>query len=65
MRHLHSQCHFRHALFALQDADGYVEALLDMARVQTQARRASISFRAATAHPERRNAEPRNRAELH
>jgi hypothetical protein len=34
MRHLHTPSHFRHALFALQDADGYVEALLEMARDQ-------------------------------
>ncbi len=27
MRHLHSQFHFRHALFALQNPDGYVDAL--------------------------------------
>ena len=41
MRHLHSDAHFRHALYALQGADGYVEALLDMAR--ENARRASAS----------------------
>lgn len=39
MRHLHSESHFRHALFALQDADGYVEALLGMAREQVAGRR--------------------------
>ena len=32
MRHLHSQFHFRHALFALQGADGYVDALMETAR---------------------------------
>jgi hypothetical protein len=32
MRHLHSQFHFRHALFALQGPDGYVEALMASAR---------------------------------
>ena len=32
MRHLHSEFHFRHALFALQGPDGYVEALLEAAR---------------------------------
>ena len=47
MRHLHSESHFRHALFALQDADGYVEALLGMARENSSARRAPISFRSA------------------
>jgi hypothetical protein len=32
MRHLQSQFHFRHALFALQGPDGYVEALMESAR---------------------------------
>ena len=32
MRHLHSPFHFRHALFALQGADGYVDALMETAR---------------------------------
>jgi hypothetical protein len=32
MRHLHSQFHFRHALFALQGPDGYVDALMESAR---------------------------------
>jgi hypothetical protein len=32
MRHLHAESQFRHALYALQDADGYVETLLEMAR---------------------------------
>ena len=31
MRHLHSEFHFRHALFALQSPDGYVDALLESA----------------------------------
>ncbi|HXT06605.1 MAG TPA: hypothetical protein VN715_06695 [Roseiarcus sp.] len=32
MRQLHSDFHFRHALFALQCPDGYVDALLEAAR---------------------------------
>jgi len=64
MRHLYSQSHFRHALFALQDADGYVEALLDMARDQRSARRASISLRPAH-RSERRLSAPRSGAGLH
>ena len=32
MRQLHSNFHFRHALFALQGPDGYVDALLESAR---------------------------------
>ena len=39
MRQLHTESHFRHALFALQDADGYVEALLEMARGRVADRR--------------------------
>ncbi|MDE3174584.1 MAG: hypothetical protein KGM15_00555 [Pseudomonadota bacterium] len=35
MRHLQSEFHFRHALFALQGPDGYVEALLTSARETT------------------------------
>jgi hypothetical protein len=64
MRHLNSPSHFRHALFALQDSEGYVEALLDMAREQTAARRAPISFRRTPAPSERRNAETRSPAAL-
>jgi len=64
MRHLHSQSHFRHALFALQDADGYVEALLDMARDHTSARRAAITFRPAPASLQRRTPAPKNGAGL-
>jgi len=36
MRHLHSQFHFRHALFALQGPDGYVDALMESARDSTR-----------------------------
>jgi hypothetical protein len=65
MRHLNSQSHFRHALFALQDADGYVEALLNLARDQSSARRAAISFRPAFGRCERRPSAPRRGADLH
>ena len=39
MRHLHSESHFCHALYALQDADGYVEALMGLAREHAMSRR--------------------------
>jgi hypothetical protein len=64
MRHLHSQSPFRQALFALQDADGYVEALLNLARDHTTTRRAPISFRPAP-RCERRLGAPRSPAGLH
>ncbi len=32
MRHLQSPFHLRHALFALQSPEGYVEALMESAR---------------------------------
>jgi hypothetical protein len=65
MRRLHSESQFRHALFALQGADGYVEALLDMAREQAGARRAEISFGPAPAPRERRPVAPPAGAGLH
>ncbi len=64
MRHLHSQSHFRHALFALQDAEGYVEALLGMARDQTSARRAPISLNASPTPLRASQQAPRPRAAL-
>lgn len=45
MRHLHSDFHFRHALFALQGPEGYVDALLETARESGATRPAAISFR--------------------
>jgi hypothetical protein len=65
MRHLSSQSQFRYALFATQDADGYVEALLNLARDQSIARRAAISFRPASVRCERRHVAPRSRPDLH
>jgi hypothetical protein len=41
MRHLHSQFHFRHALFALQSPEGYVEAMMASAREAALAPRRS------------------------
>ena len=42
MRHLHSEFHFRHALFALQSPDGYVDALLESARGQIVTARPAV-----------------------
>ncbi len=47
MRHLDTESHFRHALFALQDADGYVDALLEMARSHAVGSGSAVSFRHA------------------
>jgi hypothetical protein len=44
MRHLSSEFHFRHALFALQGPDGYVDALMETARAAAP-RSAATSFR--------------------
>ena len=60
MRRLHSDSPFRHALSALQDADGYVEALFSMAR--ESARRPPVSF---SRGPDRRSERPRGRAVAH
>ena len=59
MRHLQTESHFRLALFALQDADGYVDTLLEIAREQAVSRRPVIS----PAHPQVwLNLQPRNGA---
>ena len=42
MRHLQTESHFRLALFALQDADGYVDTLLEIAREQALSPRPAI-----------------------
>jgi hypothetical protein len=39
MRHLQTESQMLHAFFALQDADGYVEALLGLARDRATGRR--------------------------
>jgi hypothetical protein len=50
MRHLPSGSHFFHALYALQDADGYVDALMGKAREHAlsrppgQAKAATLRF---------------------
>jgi hypothetical protein len=45
MRNLHTASPFRLAILALQDSDGYVDALLGLARDQIVARRPTISRR--------------------
>jgi hypothetical protein len=66
MRHHHTDSPFRRATAALQDPDGYVDALLGLARDQIAARRPAISHRLSQArfHPDPRNAAPRRRADL-
>ena len=51
MRSAQSEFHFRHALFALQGADGYVEALMESAS------RAPRSAAISLARPRGRRAE--------
>ena len=45
MRHLHSEFHFRHALFALQGPEGYVDALLESARGTSPERSGTFGLR--------------------
>jgi hypothetical protein len=61
MRYLHTDSQFRRALFSHQDADGYVETLLELAR-QPGARRAELSFSSAPSTRERREAALRARS---
>lgn len=65
MRHLHTKSHFRHALFALQDADGYVEALFDMARDQVSGRRFPLRPSTLRLHVNVRKDSVRGRAHAH
>jgi hypothetical protein len=65
MRHLHSESHFRHALFAVQEAEGYVDALLEMARDQIAGRRFQLGRSAGRRHPDARMTSFRNRAHSH
>lgn len=51
MRHLHSESHFCHALYALQGADGYVEALMEMAREQALSRKTGSTKASKHSHP--------------
>lgn len=62
MRHLQSDFHFRHALFALQGPDGYVDALLATARENGIIRPQAISFRRLRERPDA--ASDLHRAEL-
>jgi hypothetical protein len=57
MRPLHSESHFCHALYALQDADGYVDALMGMAREQVLGRKSgrSKAFRRGSSPARSRN----------
>jgi hypothetical protein len=65
MRHLHTPSHFRHALFVLQDADGYVDALLEMARDQVTSRRSTGTSITFGNRPKNRQPDLRNSANLH
>jgi hypothetical protein len=66
MRHLHSDSHFRLAIVAVQHTDGYVDALLGVARDQIVARRPAISerFSLVRFHPAPRNGAIESRAVL-
>ena len=44
MRHIQTDPHFRLALFAVQDADGYVDTLLDIAREEAASYRPAMSL---------------------
>ena len=59
MRHLPTDSHFRLAIAALQDSDGYVDTLLGLARDKIMARQPFISPRPPRA---RANFVPRNGA---
>jgi hypothetical protein len=56
MRHRHSYSPFRLAIVARQESDGYVDALLGLARDQIVERRPAISHRLSKArfHPDPR-----------
>jgi hypothetical protein len=58
MRDHHTDSPFRLAIAAVRDSDGYVDALLGLARDQTVARRSAISHRLSQVrfHPDPRNA---------
>jgi hypothetical protein len=51
MRHLHSEFHFRHALFALQGPDGYVDALMETARDSAAGRAPALALRPPKVRP--------------
>jgi hypothetical protein len=59
MRHLHTDSHFRLAIAALQDSDGYVDTLLGLARDQIIAGQPLISPRHSRTHG---SLIPRNRS---
>ena len=66
MRHHHTDSPLRLAIVALQDSDGYVDALLGLARDQIVARRPALSHRLLQArfHADPRNAAARGRTDL-
>ena len=64
MRYHHTDSPLRLAIVALQDPDGYVDALLGLARDQIVARRPAISHRHSLARFDSRNAAARSRAGL-
>ena len=61
MRNLHSDSPFRLAIISLQNPDGYVDALLGLAREQIVARRPAVSHKLSEFrfHPDTRNAAAR------
>jgi hypothetical protein len=62
MRHLQTESQMLHALFALQDADGYVEALLGLARDRATGRRYSDTNLQTRGRGDTRKAAGRSRA---
>ena len=60
MRHLQTESQMLHALFALQDADGYVEALLGLARDRA-GRRYADTYLQARGRADTRKAASRSR----
>jgi hypothetical protein len=62
MRHLQTESQMLHALFALQDADGYVEALLGLARDRVTGRRYADTQLQTRGRADTRKASTRSRA---
>jgi hypothetical protein len=61
MRHLQTESQMLHALFALQDADGYVEALLGLARDRATGRRYASTHLQARERSDSRKVASRSR----
>jgi hypothetical protein len=62
MRHLQTESQMLHALFALQDADGYVEALLGLARDRVTGRRYEDTHLQTRGRSDTRKSASRSRA---